>query len=459
MILSPKMMRALSAYWERKFNTLPETGVDVDKLLAVPSPETLYDSENVLTVLHNVRCGLLGLGIGEESLKPYTRYGFAPIAYFFSKSQSGKLSLTELDELLDEVKLCNDNGAISRRPYLLFRKATALIRSYCKKGFLDNADSTTRRGNKHDLSSEFEDLLKLYSDKICDYRSLSENTLKSRCSLIRGLLAQMEQMEVTTVEGISHRTINSGITAIAQKYCVGTKSWVDVYRQFFRFLNEIGVTADDFSLAIPDTLPRKRVIRSGFTQDEINRLLNAVNKDSLNGKRDYALMVIVAKTGLRAVDIINLKFGSVDWRSNEIRIVQQKTGNTLNIPLESEVGNAIADYILNSRPHSESEYIFVKRFDPLKRIGHQTPCAAIKKYIKLTGIDAEKTSKRGIHSFRRSFGLNLLEASVPIDMINELLGHADMNSSRSYLAIDENGLRNCSLGLILSENGGASNAV
>jgi len=234
---------------------------------------------------------------------------------------------------------------------------------------------------------------------------------------------------------------------------------VDTPRQFLWLLHETGVTPENYSAAIPDTLPRKRVVRSGFTEDEILQMLSAVDKSSLTGRRDYAFMIIAARTGLRAIDIVSLKFDSFDWHSHEIRITQQKTGNALNLPLAPEVGNAVADYILNARPESTSEYIFVKKFAPMQSVNRKTVSEVVKKYMNLAGINGESIPYRGVHSFRRSFGKTLLESSVPIDMINELLGHADMNSSRSYLAIDENGLRNCALSLVSPETEGCSNEV
>ena len=298
-----------------------------------------------------------------------------------------------------------------------------------------------------------------YVDKIGEYRCLSINTLPTRRGIIRGFLAQLEQQGVERVADITRPAISESITQNAKKYSAGSKNWVQYARHFLQFLHEAGITPEDFSSAIPDTPPRKRVVREGFSESEVGTILGAVDKDSKNGKRDYAFMVIAARTGLRGVDIVNLTLDSIDWRTNEIQIVQHKTGNALCLPLLPEVGNAVADYILNARPESASRYIFVKDYDPLSPFSRQTSTAVVKKYMGIAGLDNEKIPFRGMHSFRRGLGKALLESAVPIDMVNELLGHADMNSSRPYLAIDENGLRNCAIDLIFTETEGSQNAI
>jgi site-specific recombinase XerD len=444
-------MNALSHYWKRKFHSKPETDIDIKSLLKQPQKASLRDKEKIFTIVHYVQHELKKHGISENSLRCYSCYGLAPIAYFFSMLPNCQFKPEELDEFVGEVIRAGRKKLIKQYLCTIIRRTARIIKVYHAKGFLNADDFRMQRKSKFALSKEFENLVNFYIENICEYRFLSPSTLPTRRGAIRGFLAQLEIQGIHTVDDLTYTAINECITHNAHKYSRGSKDWVYIPRQFLKFLYDSGVTREDFSLAIPDTLQRKRVIREGFTQEEIDKILNAVDKESLNGKRDYAIMIIAAKTGLRATDIINLKLNNVNWRSNEIRIVQQKTGNALSLPLEAEVGNAIADYLLNARPESISEFIFIKHYNPLQSFSRQTATAIVKKHMQLAGIDDTIIPLRGMHSFRRSFGKSLLESSVPLDMINELLGHADMNSSRPYLAIDENGLRNCALGLVLVE--------
>jgi integrase len=197
---------------------------------------------------------------------------------------------------------------------------------------------------------------------------------------------------------------------------------------------------------MPQRIPRRRKMRFGFTAEEIVAVLGSVNRNSRIGKRDYAIMLIAARTGLRACDIASLKLTDIDWRSHEIRIVQQKTGVALSFPLSAEVGNAIIDYFFNARRGDESPYIFPLSTAPRKHIKSPTITALTAKYMRIADID-DTLPYRGVHSFRRSFGKRLLDAHVAPDMLMELLGQVDVNSITPYTAIHEDGLRRCALPL------------
>ncbi|WP_443661671.1 tyrosine-type recombinase/integrase [Clostridium sp.] len=134
---------------------------------------------------------------------------------------------------------------------------------------------------------------------------------------------------------------------------------VHALRIFINFLVSSGIVINE-NLTAPlqkPAPPRKHVVPC-FTQDEVLRIMNEADRNSLIGKRDYAIMYLASHTGLRAIDIANLKFKNIDWINDKINITQKKTGGYLSLPLESNTGSVIADYILNGRPESQSEHIF-----------------------------------------------------------------------------------------------------
>ena len=91
---------------------------------------------------------------------------------------------------------------------------------------------------------------------------------------------------------------------------------------------------------------------------DVEKLLNSIDRKSKSGKRNYAIMILGAQLGLRACDIVNLKFCDIDWVAGEIRITQSKTNKTVILPLTEGVGEALKDYILNARPQSSEKNIF-----------------------------------------------------------------------------------------------------
>lgn len=443
--LSKKLLAALSGFWLQKFNTPIDFEINAESLFQ----NRKRRSDNVISMILGIQNEMHRLGLEKRIVEHYFQYGFAPIAYYFSMFSSSRYSLEKLKTLTDEIRKHFGTEVKSPQVFRSILKAAEMLEIFHNKGYLNESDLVMSRGTKYKLGDEFEGLISIYIDKIGDYRSLSKHTLTSRCASIRSFLFQFEALGIFSAEEITCSAISDAVTLQSVKYSRHCKNWLHNPKQFFELLFAEGITSTDFSKSFPDTPPRIRTVKPGFTSEEVEKMLNCVNKSKLHGIRDYALMMIGTMTGLRGSDIIGLKFENIDWRLNEIRIVQQKTGVALNLPLSAEVGNAIADYILNARPKSPSDYIFVKPSNPLQHIHRQAVTAVAKKYMRIAGIDDDGGIPfRGFHGFRKGFGLNLLESSVPIDMINELLGHTEMNSSRPYLAIDENGLRNCSLNLI-----------
>jgi integrase len=159
-------------------------------------------------------------------------------------------------------------------------------------------------------------------------------------------------------------------------------------------------------------------------------------------------MMLAFQTGLRACDISNLERQNINWRTSEIQIAQTKTGRALSLHLPVESGNAIADYILNARPKCDVANIFICKDRPFRHIGNRSMSSIISRYMHKAGIAESLVKRRGFHSFRRTFGKRLLESETSLDMLNELLGHSKMDSSKPYIAIDETGLKKCALGLV-----------
>ena len=180
-------------------------------------------------------------------------------------------------------------------------------------------------------------------------------------------------------------------------------------------------------------------------------LLEHPDRTTAIGKRDYAMMVLAAQSGLRACDVVRLELGSIDWRAREIRLVQHKTGEPLSLPLQAESGNAIADYILNGRPDSALPNIFLCHTGVIRPLDARSASGVVSKHMKLAGIPAKR---RAFHALRRTFGTRLLQNEVSFELIQQLLGHRDMDSMKLYLSIDEQGLKQCALPLLSHRKAG-----
>ena len=218
-----------------------------------------------------------------------------------------------------------------------------------------------------------------------------------------------------------------------------------VFRLFFRYLYDRHFLQVDYSRIIPkDNYKNQPKLPSSFTDKEIDTLLKAVDRGSPKGKRDYAILLLATKLGLRASDICELKFEHIIWERNIITFNQYKTGKTTELPLLPEIGNAIINYLKHGRPVSRNSHCFLQVQSPYARIQPYDIGNLVRRNMTLARINYANR-KHGPHALRHSFASALLRANVPLPVISEALGHRKLESSMYYLRIDLNSLRKCAL--------------
>jgi site-specific recombinase XerD len=189
---------------------------------------------------------------------------------------------------------------------------------------------------------------------------------------------------------------------------------------------------------------KREKIPSYYTSSEVSVIEKSVERSSGVGKRDYAMMLLASRLGLRASDIAHLTFNNIDWDKNEIHLTQYKTGKSIILPLLSDVGNAIIDYLQHGRFQSDSQHVFLSARAPYIPATKTIVCQAIARIIGQSGVLTENRH-HGPHSLRHSLASRLLENSVSINVISETLGHTDTETTMTYLRIDTSSLLKCSL--------------
>jgi integrase/recombinase XerD len=221
---------------------------------------------------------------------------------------------------------------------------------------------------------------------------------------------------------------------------------ISTLRGFMKFAFDEKLLATDYSQKIPQY---KSVIQpklpSTYAREEIEKLISTVERSSTIGKRNYVIILMAARLGLRASDISKLKFENLHWNTSTIEIEQFKTGKELVLPLLPDVGNAIIDYLRYGRPNLEEPYVFLTERPPY---GHFTTSNVVthvvqRAFIK-AGIDT-KGRRFGPHSLRHSLGFRMLEQSTVLPVISEVLGHESTKSTMYYLRIDLKSMRQCML--------------
>jgi site-specific recombinase XerD len=198
-----------------------------------------------------------------------------------------------------------------------------------------------------------------------------------------------------------------------------------------------------------DNYNKRCKIPTTYDEEEIRRMIASVERSSGTGKRDYLILLLAAEYGWRSSDIVGFRFSQIDWDKNIIRFSQHKTNIPVEFPLLSSVGKAIIDYLKHGRPVTVSEEIIVsaesaKRGRPLSS---PTVHSIVAKYMHKANIKNWKSKKHGPHSLRHSLATNMLKKNVSMPIISIVLGHQDTESTKIYLKIDLEKLRQCPLSM------------
>lgn len=208
------------------------------------------------------------------------------------------------------------------------------------------------------------------------------------------------------------------------------------------WLYENEFTSAGFSDILSFTTPWMHRIKKPIPHSEIALTLEAIDRTTSIGKRDYAMFLLATVTGLRSVDIAGLQFSTIDWINGEIRLQQEKTGVMLALPLTFDVGEAIKDYILFARPESRLDTIFLSSRPPFSSLGRRGIYSAFNQVRLSVGLP-----KSSFHGLRRALGTNMVVAGIPITTVAQVLGHADVSSTKQYISLDSVHLKECALDL------------
>lgn len=216
-------------------------------------------------------------------------------------------------------------------------------------------------------------------------------------------------------------------------------------RIFLSYLYRHGITCKDLSVVVVAPRMYKHESCPRFLTDaDIQAVLSVINRKTAKGRRDYAMMLMLATYGLRGIEVIRLQLDDIDWHNNKLSIRTRKAGNNTFYPMALSVGEAILDYLQRDRPKSNDRHVFLSvkaPYQPLVyafAIGHQ-----IRKYMALAGIEVDRP---GTHTFRYSCAQKLLEYGMPLKTIGDYLGHRLPATTQGYTKIAIRQLREVAMG-------------
>ena len=275
---------------------------------------------------------------------------------FFELEKAGKLTQSIINAFR-VVRMLGD-----------FQQHGSILRRYYKqKELLQN--------------NEFKEILQHYASH-CQQKEYSKATQNHYRKICEKFLSFLESQEIRHVTDITAKHVSGYINTLLGYTYKTVELHLCVVRSFLRYLYTNQLHPQDLAETIPDIKARKQNrIPSVWKPEHVTKLLNVIDRGNPAGKRDYAMILLVARLGLRTMDIKHLKLDNLKWQDNRIELIQSKTSRVLSLPLLHDVGWAIIDYLKNGRPKVKSPYVFLRHLAPLEPFSdedrlHQIVCTS-----------------------------------------------------------------------------------
>jgi site-specific recombinase XerD len=322
--------------------------------------------------------------------------------------------------------------------------AVKLLVDFAKKGRIERARTEIHATQLHPTMQK---TLGDYEQYCKDRLHLRPSTLCRRTTNLTIFLDFLHSRKGRTLDQIQAVDLSEFVSCRDHLNRKTVAVIVSDVRSFLRFLTMRDILQKDLSAELPKiSVPRDATIPSVWDQELNVRLLGAVDRSSAKGKRDYAILLLACRLGLRAGDIRTLKLDSLRWEDSTIEITQAKTGTPLRLPVTNEVGEALIDYLKTGRPQTTYREVFLKVKPPFDPLGKKNSFYDIVQYWRrLAGITFRSPQRRGIHSLRHTLATRLLEKGTPFTTIAEILGHTSVESTRIYAKADVEALRGVAL--------------
>jgi integrase/recombinase XerD len=240
------------------------------------------------------------------------------------------------------------------------------------------------------------------------------------------------------LERLSARQVTQFVLGEASRRSTpDAKSLVTVLRSLLRFLFATGKIPQELASAVPTVANRKLSALPGRLEaGQAGILLGACDRDTPAGRRDFAILTVLARLGLRAGEIAAMEVGDVDWRAGELT-VRGKGGRSDRLPLPSDVGQALAGYLLHGRPAGcAATRLFVSERAPRQAISACGVRAIVARACGRAGMP-----RIGAHRLRHTVASDLLQAGAPLAEIGQVLRHRSQLSTAAYAKVDRDRLR------------------
>jgi integrase len=219
-----------------------------------------------------------------------------------------------------------------------------------------------------------------------------------------------------------------------------TKGRVAELRSLLRFLHLKGLTPTNLASAVPPVAGwHDTGIPIGLTATDVQRLLDCCDRADAGGKRDFAILMIVARLGLRSAEVARLELDDIDWRGGEI-VVRGKARRRDRLPLPADVGQALAAYVRDARPATSTRRVFLALKAPMRAIRPDLVSDVTRRACRRAGLPSV-----GAHRLRHTLATEMMRRGAKLVEVSQVLRHRDLATTAIYAKVDLNNLRSIAL--------------
>jgi integrase len=400
--------------------------------------EVIFMQTDIEIAAEKVLDFLKGIPMSAGTVKYYRSCYRTIIGYCRSNDITG-FSAGDAEGFRKFQMVRHEKGEIGLIYALTLRKAAVML-----SDFMSGRKLVWERRNYNQKSfcAEYERVLFEFEDHITPLLSFGS---------VR-LIMQMTQQFLEYLEGLGVRDFDKLTLDEVRRFIINASprhrgSMVNLtwpIKKFMSFLKNAGYISINAERLITFSSPKRIKTLPCFTEIESDALLSAIDTSTPLGKRDFAIMRLALGTGLRGEDIFGLCLTDIDWRKYEISVNQSKTGTHIVLPLLPDVGNAVADYILNARPKVDSPHVFLRHRKPHHWLGDgPTGALIMERYQDGAGLSHTAGDGKTFHAFRRTVGARMIRAEEPLPSIAQQLGHKRIESTKRYIPLNDDMLRVC----------------
>ena len=279
-----------------------------------------------------------------------------------------------------------------------------------------------------------------FLDYLKNEKGLRYSSVNHYVFYLRRFEIYLKKINLNNLKNVSSLIWSAFITESKTDLChTSVSNMCCTLKVFFQYLYREQLIKKDISnfVTVPKKYQLSNIPRS-ISWEEIQHMLDTVERRTPIGKRDFAILLLLINYGLRAHEVAKITLNNIDWDRERLRIPERKAGHSTAYPLSNAVAEAIIIYLKEARPKTTDRHLFFRVLAPYKPIAHQVVSTRVTYYLRKAGITVHR---RGSHTLRHSCIQRLLEANVPLKTIGDYVGHRSPSSTKIYTKIDIKSLR------------------